>query len=262
MNVWIYDENSFPSGFAGGHVQDEMPESYNQGNAIVLHKGNKIIQGNLNNYLIVLKKSGDLFETPHQLPQNLTEDYYAFEILNEPSSGWQGGFPYVDLLIPGVTEKFIDLTMTGYEEAMGEEFGKRVPGVFTDEPNIAPRASRSGIRFSPVLFDALKERWGYDLKMHLPELFEEVGDYKKVRYNYYRLLLELFIERWAVPWYEYTVSKNLKWTDHYWVHGWPSPHHGGDNRENFIAVFLNVKSCFRAESIPISCSKDRTTVLI
>ena len=34
MNVWIYDENSYPSGFAGGHVPDEMPESYNQGQGL------------------------------------------------------------------------------------------------------------------------------------------------------------------------------------------------------------------------------------
>ncbi len=34
MKVWIYDENSYPSGFAGGHVPDEMPESYNQGQGL------------------------------------------------------------------------------------------------------------------------------------------------------------------------------------------------------------------------------------
>ena len=38
MNVWIYDENTFPSGFAGGHVNAEMPESYNQGGSIVLYQ--------------------------------------------------------------------------------------------------------------------------------------------------------------------------------------------------------------------------------
>ena len=31
MNVWIYDENSYPSGFAGGLVPDAMPESRGQG---------------------------------------------------------------------------------------------------------------------------------------------------------------------------------------------------------------------------------------
>ena len=27
MKLWIYDENSFPSGFAGGHVAAQMPEA-------------------------------------------------------------------------------------------------------------------------------------------------------------------------------------------------------------------------------------------
>lgn len=31
IDVWIYDENSYPSGFAGGHVYRQMPEAYNQG---------------------------------------------------------------------------------------------------------------------------------------------------------------------------------------------------------------------------------------
>lgn len=229
MNVWIYDENSYPSGFAGGHVQAEMPESYNQGNAIVMSRGEQIVSGKMKDYLSILKKTNDEFEQVKELPQKWTDDYFAFEILNESGSGWQGGFPYVDLLVPGVTEKFIELTMTGYEKAMGEEFGKSVPGVFTDEPNIAPRAGRHGIRYTPELFTAFQDRWGYDLKLHLPSLFAEVGDYKKVRYDYYRLLLEMFIERWSKPWHEYTESKNLAWTGHYWEHGWPSPHHGGDN---------------------------------
>lgn len=31
MKVWIYDENSYPSGFAGGHVPAQMPDSYQHG---------------------------------------------------------------------------------------------------------------------------------------------------------------------------------------------------------------------------------------
>lgn len=34
MHLWIYDENSYPSGFAGGHVPDRMPESFNQGQGL------------------------------------------------------------------------------------------------------------------------------------------------------------------------------------------------------------------------------------
>ena len=38
MNIWIYDENSYPSGFGGGHVPDEMPESYNKGQGLNMTK--------------------------------------------------------------------------------------------------------------------------------------------------------------------------------------------------------------------------------
>ncbi len=31
MKVWIYDENSYPSGFAGGHVPAAMPEAVRSG---------------------------------------------------------------------------------------------------------------------------------------------------------------------------------------------------------------------------------------
>jgi len=31
MKVWIYDENSYPSGFAGGHVPAQMPDAVRTG---------------------------------------------------------------------------------------------------------------------------------------------------------------------------------------------------------------------------------------
>lgn len=34
LEVWLYDENSYPSGFGGGHVPREMPEAYNQGQGL------------------------------------------------------------------------------------------------------------------------------------------------------------------------------------------------------------------------------------
>ncbi|MCI0515919.1 hypothetical protein L0128_22115, partial [candidate division KSB1 bacterium] len=109
------------------------------------------------------------------------------------------------------------------------EFGKTVPGVFTDEPNIRQPRGRDCIRWTPDLFEKFQERWGYDLKPLLPTLLEEVGDWKRVRHNHYELLLELFIERWSKPWFEYCEKKNLDWTGHYWEHGWPSPEDGSDN---------------------------------
>lgn len=58
MKVWIYDENSYPSGFAGGHVPEEMPESYNQGQGLALEKVN-VLPENTADYFICLKKEGE-----------------------------------------------------------------------------------------------------------------------------------------------------------------------------------------------------------
>ncbi|MHC4283700.1 MAG: hypothetical protein ACYSWZ_12110, partial [Planctomycetota bacterium] len=109
---------------------------------------------------------------------------------------------------------------------LGEHFGKRLPGVFTDEPHLTPAG---GIHWSQRLPNDFKERWGYDLMDHLPSLVRPLGDYRKVRHNFFQLLLELFIERWAKPCYEFCDKHNLEFTGHYWEHGWPGAGHGGDN---------------------------------
>jgi hypothetical protein len=241
LRVWLYDENSYPSGFAGGNVPAQMPESYNQGQGLVLHKAAELPDSVKSKYVITIKKDTALhkdvsgFESPFiditdsvDNEKNQKGDYYLFELAYYGKSPWFGGYSYVDLLLDGVTEKFIDVTMGGYGQAIGDEFGKIVPGIFTDEPNIAPPVGNC-IRWTPALFEKFRERWGYDLKTNLPSLFEEAGDWKRVRHNYYGLLLELFIDRWSKPWNQYTGKHTCIWTGHYWEHGWPSPHHGGDN---------------------------------
>ena len=187
-----------------------------------------------NKYYMVIKKINNYFANISGGTANYINqpgEYYAFNKWYYPENeAWFGGFSYVDLLAYGITERFIKTTMQGYEEYLGEDLGTYVPGIFTDEPNINTRGSdNSVIRFTPVLFNKFKEKYGYQLQNYLPCLYDEVGDWKNVRHDYYALLLDMFIERWAMPWYKYTEEKNLKWTGHYWEHGWPNPKHGGDN---------------------------------
>ena len=67
-----------------------------------------------------------------------------------------------------------------------------------------------------------KSGGGTRLTDHLPALREEVGDWKKVRHNYFQTLLDLFVERWAKPYYEYCERNHLEFTGHYWEHEWPN----------------------------------------
>jgi hypothetical protein len=233
MKVWIYDENSYPSGFAGGHVPAEMPESFNQGQGLKMTRL-ETLPDTADKYHVVLKEENGKFSDITSVvdeEKGKPGKYLLFSKTYYGRSDWYGGFPYVDLLYKGVTDKFIGLTMTGYEKIAGNEFGITVPGTFTDEPQIN---SPGGIRYTPDLFDQFREKWGYDLKISLPSLFEETGDWKKVRHNYTGTLLDLFVSRWAVPWYEYCNSKGLIFTGHYWEHEWPNMRMGGDNMAMYI----------------------------
>jgi hypothetical protein len=228
MIVWIYDENSYPSGFGGGHVPAEMPESYNQGQGLEMSKA-EILPDSTGKYYLCLKEENGVISDITSSVNNekgKKGKYFLFKKTYNEKSDWYGGFSYVDLLYPGVTQKFIETTMKGYEKSVGDEFGKTIKGTFTDEPQIE---SPGGIRWTPDLFEVFGNQWHYDLKTVLPSLFEETGDWKKVRHNYTQTLLNLFIERWSKPWNAYCEQKGLKFTGHYWEHEWPNMRPGGDN---------------------------------
>ncbi|MDR2130414.1 MAG: hypothetical protein LBP56_04505 [Odoribacteraceae bacterium] len=228
LDIWIYDENSYPSGFAGGHVPAQMPESYNQGQGLKPEKVERLPE-NTTDYFLCLKKEGkafvDITSTLDQY-ENIPGEYWLYKKTYYGRSGVHGGFSYVDVLYPGVTEKFLEITMSGYEKHFGKLLGTEIKGIFTDETTIS---SPGGTRWTPDLFDAFQKRWGYDLKEVLPLLGETEENWKQVRHNYMETLTQLFIDRWAKPWFEYCERKNMYRTGHYWEHAWPDMGNGGDN---------------------------------
>ena len=60
MNVWIYDENSYPSGFAGGHVNEAMPESYDEGVALKYLRAG-VLPDTGDRFFCCLRREGDAF---------------------------------------------------------------------------------------------------------------------------------------------------------------------------------------------------------
>ncbi|HPC94837.1 MAG TPA: glycosyl hydrolase [Sedimentisphaerales bacterium] len=275
MNVWIYDENSYPSGFAGGLVPEAMPESRGKGLAL---QEVETPAGADDSTIAVFRLTDSGYENITQRVRSgekFPEGRYLVASLRlAQPGGWFGGKWYVDLLKPGVTEKFIEITMERYRREIGEQFGKRVPGWFTDEPHLAPAG---GLHWSDGLPELFEKRWGYDLIEHLPSLALPVGDWKRVRHDYYSLLLEQFIEHWSKPCYEYCEEHNLDFTGHYWEHGWPDAGHGGDNMamyawhqrpaidilmnqysEDVNAQFGNVRSVKELSSVANQLGRTRT----
>lgn len=220
MNLWIYDENSYPSGFAGGLVPDAMPEARGRGLVFREEKDASKLDGN---FVAVFRLTNSSYENVtasvhagKKLPEG---SYLVAAIQRAGSSPWYGGKCYVDLLYPGVTEKFLSITMEAYRQQVGEQFGKRVPGVFTDEPHIRPAG---GLPWTDDLPQVFARKWGYSLIDCLPSLARPLGHWKRVRHNYFQVLLELFIERWAKPYYDYCQQHKLQFTGHYWEHEWPN----------------------------------------
>jgi hypothetical protein len=233
--LWIYDEDYSPSGFAGGLVPYQMPQSYNEGTGMIMDKMSKLVLDTTLKYLVVLKKVNNTFEnitTKIKDEIGKTGEYYIFYKFFDKALAFTAGFPYVDLLHKGVSEKFIDITMRqGYEKYFKNDFGGNVKGVFTDEPSLTMPLNL--IKWTPALFEVFKKKWGYDLENNLPSLYEHTGNWQKVRYNYFQTMLDIYIDRWFKPWNEYTTKNNLMWTGHYWDHIWPDATQGAD----FMAMY-------------------------
>lgn len=235
LNIWIYDENSYPTGFAGGLVGDQMPSAYDQGQMLYMLDTTRL-PADLSPYFLCLKAEGGSYKNISANAANeqgQSGHYVLFRKVNYQRSNRGSvagpiGVSYVDLMAGGVTEKFIDISYKSYEKRIGQEFGKTIKGVFSDEPTII-NEGRDCVRWTPDLFDKFYERWHYDLRLHLPSLFRETGDWKRVRHNYFEVLLQLFVDRWSKPVASYMQQHQLTWTGHYWEHGWPSPYHGPDN---------------------------------
>jgi hypothetical protein len=227
MDLWIYDENSYPSGFAGGFVPDQMPESATIG--IDINKVDKPVA--------IDDDTVAVFRASDKGNENVTErlrkgetlpegEYTVVKLAHPKPSPWFAGKTFVDLTRPGVTEKFLEITLEPYRKELGSEFGKRIKGSFTDEPHLKGVGS---YHWTPDLPEQFQKRWGYSLIDNLPSLAFQVGDWKKVRHDYYATILDLFIDRFVKPYGEYCAKVGIEMTGHVWEHAWPDTSSAPDN---------------------------------
>lgn len=250
MHAYIYDENSYPSGFAGGHVPDQMPE------ARAVSLGRESFGPDRLGEMVVGPKTVALYRVLEEppgstaleapaleripLPQDSKQSpttgegmglkpgtYERYALVYTQPSEWYGGKTYVDLLRPGVTDKFLEITFDAYDSVLTDEYGKTVLACFTDEPEPSPG-------WTPDMPEVFERQWGYDLLDCLYSLDREVGDWKRVRHDFTATVLSLFIERFAKPYYQACEERGIALTGHVWEHGWPRSQYGPDTM-NFNA---------------------------
>ncbi|HEY65082.1 MAG TPA: hypothetical protein G4O02_10985 [Caldilineae bacterium] len=223
MHAWLYDEDKWPSGFAGGIVPALAPQ--NRAKALyclVDHKPTHIAERL--GVWIARREGGQLVDfQPAPDPSNFDPATHAWiqiypvtEPLTDP---WFNGYCYFDALNPEAVRAFIESTYEPYAREVGEAFGTVIPGVFTDEPQYIrwPRYQRYGANMVPWTDDlprVFRERNGYDLIPELPSLFFDTGDYMRVRYDFWRTVTLLFVESFTRQVGEWCAEHNLMLTGH------------------------------------------------
>lgn len=229
MEAWLYDEDRWPSGAAGGlvtknpkyrlrflqlsifEITEFKPENSEIAIFAVKYDGNKIQKYRR----ISAKKLSGL---------KPDEKIFSFKcVLSEPSS-WYNGQTYLDTLSQKAASRFIKVTHDAYAKNCGTNFGKTVPGIFTDEPNHEQTKLNEKGGITPWTDDLPKifrKIYGYDIRDKLPELFFEIGGaaFSKVRHDYRETLSFLFTNSFAKQIFDWCEKNNILFTGHVLAEG-------------------------------------------
>ena len=195
--AWLYDEDKWPSGFAGGIVPEADPKYRVR--------------------WLVLRKADEVPEED-EVVMEVTDRDVTYAICRRVSpldSLWFNGASYVDLMNPDAVKFFIECTHEKYKEVVGEHFGKEIPGVFTDEPAYTYPTSLPFVPWSDHLPKYFRELKGYDILSKVDELFFDRGDYRKTRFDFYDAATRLFRDSFTKQYYKWCDDNNLIMTGHF-----------------------------------------------
>ncbi len=239
MLAWLYDEDRWPSGAAGGLVTKD--KQYRARNLMFTARkeaevytdtdsraeGNRSGEGELLAcYDVVLDKNGYL-ESYKRINEDDTVEgtkWYAFLEIHQ-SSSWFNDQTYLDTLNKDAVKKFVEVTHEKYKEEVGEDFDGTVPAIFTDEPQFT-RKNVLGNSFDteddimmpwtdkvPELY---KEAYGADIFDTLPEVFWDLKDSAPSlhRYRYHDFIAELFASAFADTVGGWCGENNIALTGH------------------------------------------------
>jgi hypothetical protein len=190
MKVWLADEGSYPSGFAGGKFNTDHPALRMQ--ALVVSErlsasGGEEVRHALPpetvGVLAVNRATGEsqtiagagAGELRWQAPEGnwqvlvVRHDFRTSptRYVNNPRPVKSTEYSLCDYLDPEAIRTFLADVHEQYKKYIGGEFGKTVVGFFGDEPDY----SVPGIAWTPRIFDEFQRRKGYDIRAWVPQFF-------------------------------------------------------------------------------------------
>lgn len=178
LRLWLYDEGGWPSGNACGQLVRAHPEL---GRQSLRREVRALAEGQV----VGAPESclASFIDEPDGSYARLSpEDRIQIRgpgrrqvTFSVTRHGW-----HADLMNPAATDAFIAMTHEGYRKAAGKHFGSAIPAIFTDEPYMGDMPWTEGFA------EAFMRDKGYDLRLHLPALYEGEGrEAEQARIDYF-----------------------------------------------------------------------------
>lgn len=194
LEVWIYDEDGWPSGFAGGQVT-ALGEKH---------------------WLKELHFS----ESNAGISQNriaawrYTEDGYRLIPKDTAEKGdlvcwYEADKNYVDLLSGETVKCFIEKTHERYKKELGSDFGGVIKGIFTDEPQVTPYP------WSFSLEEAWFSRYHEPITDKLYLLVKEENGFEDFRWKFQDLVSDLLYNSFTSQIADWCEQNGLILTGHF-----------------------------------------------
>ncbi|MDP4153619.1 MAG: glycosyl hydrolase [Bacillota bacterium] len=223
MLTWLYDEDRWPSGYAGGMVTEDTRNSarFLRVTPIKDENNPRLIA----RYDVCLDDSGRL-KSYKMLNENETaqnDEWFAYICLREKTP-WFNNQSYANLLDKKAVERFVEVTHERYKEVIGKDFGGIVPAIFTDEPQFSTKTTlpfaKDKIDVILSWTDDVPETFGkayhFNILEYLPEIIWNLPDDKPsfARYAYHEHIAERFASAFADTCGNWCKANNLMLTGH------------------------------------------------
>jgi len=225
MLAWLYDEDRWPSGAAGGLLTKDpkyriryllltrrpygMPAEDASGRRIWNAPGRSENGELVACFDVTLDKNGDLesYKTIGEKDNAAGFKLYAYIETALPNP-WFNNQTYANTLDPATIREFIRITYRTYERNFKKDFGGIIPAIFTDEPQFTIKGTLNFAQENkdvslPWTFD-IEETYkiaynGESLIGGIPELLWDLagGRVSVIRYHYHDHVAERFAAAFA-----------------------------------------------------------------
>ena len=234
MLAWLYDEDRWPSGSAGGIVTKNP--KYRQRKllfTVTPLKNSVDFQSAaetgepalLASFDVKLSNEGTIAEYRRIAFEQKAygTKWYAY-MVTRGAEDWFNGQSYLDTLDAEAVQEFIRVTYERYYEVEGERFDKIIPAIFTDEPQFARKQTLKFpqdkndvyLPWTPKMAESYQQEYGEDILDYIPELFWDLENnaVSVHRYHYHDHLSKLFAENFAGQCGKWCGENNLCLTGH------------------------------------------------